>query len=279
MTSGVREWPARLGHLLGRLAARSRAERARSTIPVLTYHSIADRGEGLPDRYRIAPSRFARQVDLLEAIGFGPATLDTLFATLDGAPTPVTDHPVVITFDDGYADFYDQAFPILRRHRFPATVFLVTDQIGQEAEWDLAPGVVRGPRLMPWHEIREAAAQGIEFHSHSCSHPRLSRVPVTMAKRELRDSKRAIEETLGRPVHYFCYPHGDANPAVQAEVRAAGYRAAFSTEIGLTNPSQDRFFLLRVKVRPGDSLADFAAKLHTGWGVRDTLRRLRSRAG
>jgi len=277
MTAGVRQWPARFGHVLGRLAAR--AGGPGSGIPVLTYHSIADRGEGLPDRYRISPARFAGQVELLGAIGFKGSTLDVLLAALDNASPAATARPVVVTFDDGYSDFYETALPILRRQGCPATVFLVTDQIGQQASWDLAAGVARGPRLMPWREIREAESQGIEFHSHSCSHPRLSRVPLTAATREIRDSKQAIEEALGRPVHYFCYPHGDADPSVRAEVRVAGYRAAFSTEVGLTNAAQDRYFLLRVKVRPDDSLADFAAKLHTGWGVRDTLRHMRGRAG
>jgi len=271
-------WPARLGHVLGRLAARRLARDAPPGVPVLTYHSVADGGEGLPDRYRIAPAQFARQVELLERYGFRPVTLDTLFATLDGDPAGAAGHPVVLTFDDGYADFHAEALPVLRRHRCPAAVFLVTDLVGGEASWDLAPGVIRGPRLMSWPEIREAAGQGVEFHSHGCRHPRLSRVPPEVAAREVRGSKRAIEEALGRPVRYFCYPHGDAGAHTRAEVRAAGYRAAFSTEVGLTAAAQDRFFLRRVKARPADSLADFAAKLHTGWGVRDTFRHLRGGA-
>lgn len=270
------DWLARFGHLLGGLAARRLTRGVQPSVPVLTYHSVAHQGEGLPDRYRIVPARFARQVEALGRCGFRPVTLAALLRTLDGDAAAATGRPVVITFDDGYADFRTEALPVLRRHRYSAAVFVVTDQVGDEASWDLAPGVVRGPRLMSWPEIRDAAAQGIEFHSHGCSHPRLSRVPTEVAQREIRESKLAIEQALGRPVQYFCYPHGDASALVRYKVRAAGYLAAFSTEEGLTDATQDRLFLRRVKVRPADSMADFAAKLHTGWGVRDTLRRLRA---
>jgi peptidoglycan/xylan/chitin deacetylase (PgdA/CDA1 family) len=262
-----------------RVARRLRARTARATaIPVLTYHSVSDEPWGELDRYRIGCTEFRLQMQILATAGFAVVPLGAVADVLTGVRRLVDPDPVAVTFDDGYADFHANALPVLRVHGFPAAVFLVSDLVGDVYRWD---GVERGgpPRaLMSWTEVEAAAREGIEFHSHSRTHPRLSSLPPDQVEREIAGSKRVVESRLGRPVDLFCYPHGDASAAVRAQVRAAGYRAAFSTESGLSTPEQDRYYLKRVKVRPADTPLDLASRLLLGESVAEVRHRRRRRA-
>jgi peptidoglycan/xylan/chitin deacetylase (PgdA/CDA1 family) len=108
---------------------------------------------------------------------------------------------VVLTFDDGFANFAEEAWPILHRLAFKATVFAVVDRIGQTADW-LSSG--DRPRLMNMATLRQLAGQGVEIGSHTLTHPRLAALPVTAQRREIADSKKKLEDSLGQAVLHFC---------------------------------------------------------------------------
>lgn len=267
------------GHLLGRLARMlARWRRLTSSgiaVPVLTYHSIADEPWGELSRYRIPRRMFRRQLSFLAAAGFEVVPLDLVTTRLATGPSSVPASWVVLTFDDGYEDFYLNALPELEAHGFSATVFVVSDLMGRSAEW---LGAGAAARLMTWAQARTALPASITFASHSRTHPHLSQLTASLLEREVLESRRAIENQLGAAVGTFCYPHGDFDRRVRAAVCEAGYAAAFSTHVGLASPTDDRYALPRVKVRPVDSLGDFAAKLVTGRGLRESWRMARARA-
>jgi len=226
------------------------------------------------DILRIPPEKFAGHMELIAAAGFTPVTLSTMADRLAASDADDRERLVVLTFDDGYENFYTHALPVLRRHGFLATVFVVSDLAGESYRWeDVEHFAGKPPRLMSWSQMREATRYGIEFHSHSCTHPRLSRLSPAAAEREIVESRTTIERELGKKVDFFCYPFGDASRSVRRQVAEAGYRAAFSVEVGLCDRGDDLHFLRRVKVEPIDSLLDVAVKLFTARGLRERLQR------
>jgi peptidoglycan/xylan/chitin deacetylase (PgdA/CDA1 family) len=106
----------------------------------------------------------------------------------------------------------------------------------------------REPQMMTWDEIREMASAGIEIGSHTCSHVILTEVDASEAEKEIVDSKRMIEEELGRHVDLFCYPNGNHTTAIREMVRGAGYRLAVSTEPGMVDGDSDPWALPRIAV-------------------------------
>ena len=157
-------------------------------------------------------------------------TLLSLSQAIDrlASDTAFGDRSAVITLDDGFQDNYEHALPILTRLKVPATIFLTVGYIGTGR----LPTLTRTdfmPRPLDWREVKEMQAQGIEFGSHTITHPMLSQVPLDVARREIGESKRMLEDRLGTDVPFFCYPRGDVNEAVRRIVRDEGYRAACST--------------------------------------------------
>ena len=127
--------------------------------------------------------------------------------------------PVVLTFDDGYADFGREVWPILRRYEFPATVFVTSGWIS-----DAGPHAAGTPldRMLSWAQIRELAAANIEIGAHSHSHPELDQLSGAALCRELGDSRALLEEGIGAPVRTLAYPYGYSSKRVRLAARAAG---------------------------------------------------------
>jgi len=149
-------------------------------------------------------------------------------------------------------DDYLNGFPVLQEYGFPATVFLATGFIG---------GEFQGGRMLAWPEIHEMSRHGIAFGSHSISHPFLTRVPLEVAKGEIRESKLVLEEVLGQEVAFFCYPFGDFNGEIKAMVRECGYLGACTIFPGANGPLADMFSLKTTDIGPKDTLFDFEKKL------------------
>ena len=142
---------------------------------------------------------------------------------------PMPDRSVVVTLDDGFVDNYEHALPILRRSGVPATVFLTVSYIGT----DRLPTLSRTdfvPRPLSWEQVREMHRAGIEFGSHTLTHPMLSEVPLNRARLEIAESRRRIE-SLGVPVSLFCYPRRLRRPG-QADRPRRGLRR------GLQHPAR-----------------------------------------
>lgn len=204
--------------------------------------------------------RFTMQMAYLHQLGYQVISLDEAFACLTGE-RPMPRHAVVLTFDDGYQNFFDYAFPVLARYRFPATVFLVAGLLGKRSSWLTAAQLEESP-LMNVATIRNLNQQGITFGAHSLSHQRLSDLDSTTLIAETRKSKMLLESQLEMPIRFFCYPYGDFNQEVVDAVAKAGFNAALTCNRGDAGQGDNMFLLPRKAISFGDSLAGFIWKLH-----------------
>ena len=217
-------------------------------VPILTYHYIRinpDRFDHLGFALSVTPADFAAQMDWLKDSGYHPITAGDLAAYLRGA-RGLPSKPVILTFDDGYADFYTTALPILRAHDFRATAYVVSGFVG----W---------PNYMTAAQVLEADRSGIEIGSHTVNHPNLTNLSYVSVRSQLVDSKRFLENLLGHQVTSFCYPSGKVNSMVAWQVANVGYDSATTTVFGFRHTLADRYIWTRLRVSGGETRDQFAA--------------------
>ena len=236
-------------------------------VTILAYHWIdPDPGRRLR-RWGLTPQAFEAQMSALAAGGFQVLPLGDILPFIEGR-RPVPPRTVILTFDDGYRGLLEHALPVLGRFGFRATFFLVSDRMGGTNAWDARHGDPLRP-LMDWGEAANLLAQGMEIGSHSRTHPFLTTLSETEMEDQIRGSKETIEDRLGRPVRFFCYPHGLQDARVRRVVRAARYAGACSTQAGGNRPGVDPFRLLRAEISYHDTSWSFAFKARTGFGLKD----------
>jgi peptidoglycan/xylan/chitin deacetylase (PgdA/CDA1 family) len=235
----------------------------RFSIPILMYHSIANENEsGVHPYYRTStsPETFSAQMQYLHENGYhtcGPGQLISFLQqdSLGGMK------PVAITFDDGYLDFYSNAFPVLSRYDFTATIFLPTGYIGD------TPQRFKGRECLTWAQVNELINLGISFGSHTVNHPQLRTLKTDAIEKEIVESKHRIEDRTGRAVDSFAYPYAfpQADVAFKKTLRSlllgAGYEYGVCTTVGCVGPSTDPLFMARLPVNSSDDLKFFGAKL------------------
>jgi peptidoglycan/xylan/chitin deacetylase (PgdA/CDA1 family) len=235
-------------------------------IPILMYHSISDvSSDNLHPYYEVCtfPEIFNMHMHYLDENNYSIINLKDAINLLSASQTesPSIGCNVVITFDDGYKDFYTQAFPILKKYDFSATVFLPTAFIGKNSFH------LRGKEHMNWDEVRELHRNGIKFGSHTVNHPQLEELKKKEVEYELKFSKEIIEDKIGDEVDSFSYPF--AFPEVNREFVSdlkellvkSGYKYGVCTKIGTATPYQDAHFLSRIPVNSYDDNKFFKAKL------------------
>ena len=233
---------------------------ARVKVPILMYHRIGPvRRESIVTGHYIAQRSFRLQMRMLRRLGFNVVSLRRMFDAFEGRGT-LPDRPIAITFDDGHRNFYTGAFPVLCEFGYPATVFLVADLIGQTNRWDEVRGDVAEP-LMNDVEIRESAAAGISFGSHTCTHVDLYRCDMKVAEEEILRSKTELETRFPWPCEFFCDPYGHGVERTRHLVAKAGYLAGCSTGKGANTADTDRFAWTRINVRRDTWLPVFPLKL------------------
>jgi peptidoglycan/xylan/chitin deacetylase (PgdA/CDA1 family) len=181
-------------------------------------------------------------------------SLADVIGALGGGPR-LPAHPVVLTFDDGYADFSTAALPVLRANGFHATVFVVSGFVGR-------------PGYMSAAEVVGAARAGMTIGAHTVHHVELAHIPASLARVEIEVSRGQLEQLTGQPVNDFAYPYGDTSRAVQAMVAAAGFHDAVTTAFGSSEAPRQQFSLSRVRIEGGDSLAVVAGKVLRPLGLR-----------
>jgi peptidoglycan/xylan/chitin deacetylase (PgdA/CDA1 family) len=182
--------------------------------PILCYHKVERQRElGVT---RLAPRRFARQIERLAADGWRTLTLDEFRLSALGG-RPVGERELAITFDDGYRGLREYAFPVLRAAGFTAICAIITDFAGRLNRWDVAYGGRRFAHLA-WRDIRRWQGQGIEFVSHTATHPRLTWLPDQAVATEFARSRDALDG-----VDTISYPFGAAGPRERRLAREAGY--------------------------------------------------------
>jgi peptidoglycan/xylan/chitin deacetylase (PgdA/CDA1 family) len=229
---------------------------------LLTYHHVGPRPRGvrLKGLY-VSPKLFAQQMAELHAGGYTTDTFGTIQASQPRAKR------VFLTFDDGFADVFENALPVLQQHRFRSIQFLVADLLGKTSEWQAGSGEVPG-LLMDKTQVKDWLGAGQEIGSHTSTHPRLTKVPVHQAREEISGSKKKLEDTFGIAVDHFCYPYGDWNPAVRDIVAEVGYKSACITKFGVNTTESDIFTLKRITVRyPSRKLKNLGTWLRSSFRV------------
>ena len=209
-------------------------------IPIITYHSIDDSDSVVS----ISPAVFRRQVKYLSEAGYTSLSLRELAASFKHS-RGVPDKPIVLTFDDGFKNFYTHAFPALSEYNFSATVFLVTDFCGKYNDWNGNPRELPRSELLSWSEIKFLSDAGIEFGSHTRTHPDLTKLSHAEAEAEITDSKAAIEDALGKEAATFAYPFGRHNASIR-EIAASNFDASCSVALGKMSPQSDFSSLERI---------------------------------
>jgi len=229
-------------------------------ISILMYHQVGDFPPMKAHRSTYClRRRFAAQMALLSRLRCPVLPFDEALDALAGG-RPVPQRAVVLTFDDGCENFYEHAFPVLKRYRFPAIVYLVSGLVGKRAEWFAADGRTTPP-LMDRERILGLVREGIAFGSHGMGHMRLSGLDQKTLHREIARSKTDLESLLGIPIRHFCFPYGSHDEAAVAMVRRAGYASAVTCVRGAALPGEDPFQLPRKAISYGDSLAGFLWKI------------------
>ena len=253
-------------HFLGHLTAMAHGPAMR--IPILMYHSIShDTEPGVHPYYRMVttPEVFVEHMNLLAELGCQALDIETaadLLRSNTAAAKQSAAKYVAITFDDGFRDFYENAFPILSRFHFAATVFLPAAFIGTSVNPEM------GRRFISWSQANELANAGISIGSHSQSHNYLVRMDRKAVEMELWKSKEIIEDNIGRRVKAFSHPNAfpEHNKPYVSFLREAlekyGYSSAVTTMIGTAEAKADTFFLRRIPVNSEDDISFFKAKIN-----------------
>lgn len=235
----------------------ARSER-RQRIPVLMYHSVADEGPAALARFRLTPAAFASQMAWLRANGFHAVMSEQLEWSIANRE-PFAGRPVLITFDDGFQNFADHAWPILRAHDLTAEVFLVTDLVGESAKWD----AVSGPptRLMDAGTVRRLAAEGAFFGSHLATHRAIDGLSSSDLAAELLRSRMFVERWTGRPTTAFAAPFSVTDRRLGRLAKECGYRIGFGGRHGPADLNSDPIDLPRIEIRGDRSLDHFVATI------------------
>lgn len=244
---------------------------------ILMYHIVAEPRSAQEARYCCSPRRFEAQMRHLGQAGMRLLTLDEIADAFEQR-TAWPDGGVAVTFDDGFADTFMNALPVLTRYHIPATMFAVSDLIGTSNDWMAARGFPKR-RLMSGPELQEMSTAGIAIGSHTCTHPRLPELDAEAKRREIRNSKTRLEDTIGRSVTAFAYPYGQFDVDARNAVEETGYRVACSASSGFNGPDVDRYLLRRIEVYGSDNLWQFRQKLKFGANDVSNLYPLRYYAG
>jgi len=251
---------------------------------VLMYHLVDSPRSDMEHRFCTPPGDFAKQVAYLAESGYTPVSLAQLCDCMEGT-TPMPDKPVHITFDDGFTCVLEHAAPILHRHRFPATMFALSDRLGGTNDWMTCRGFPERT-ILSVDGLRALEAAGFTIGSHTRTHARLTDLAEKDAEDEIMASRAKLEEQLGHAIDYFAYPFGAFNQTVRDIAARAGYRAACSTRSGFNRVGEDPYLLRRIDVFGTDRLWQFKQKLTFGtndaslmYPLRYAARRILDRLG
>jgi len=229
-------------------------------VPVLMYHEItAD--PVLSGHLAVRPDEFALQLGYLRGGGFSSLHAAEFARIMKSGGRGLPARPVVLTFDDGFADFYDCALPMLQRYGFTATVYVTTGWIAdQDRPGGAGSGAASrpGPGMLSWSQVEAAAAAGIEIGAHTECHPQLDLLSPRALRQELAGCKSLLEDRLGAPVTGLSYPFGYSNRRVREAAAAVGYDYACAVANRLASTSDDRFALPRLTIGRATRLPGFA---------------------
>jgi len=243
---------------------------ARSVLPILMYHSISDDTEpGVSPYFRVvtSPQRFRDHLDSLAERGWNGVSLEEGIASLKLGNAKGPHKQVAITFDDGFRDFYLEAWPALRKHGFTATMFLATNFISWKQQF------FKNRPCMTWSEVRECRQAGIRFGSHTLAHPFLPSLSWADIRKELVESKQVLERELSESVVSFAHPYAfplerpGYSERFKLLLAQSGYKLSVTTLLGRANAMSDMLCLPRLPVNQEDDRALLMGKVmgHYDW--------------
>ncbi len=215
-----------------------------SKVPILLYHyvRISPESPEAGTSLEVRPEEFFKQIEYLYIQGYQTTSLDLLFAKQSGKK-------IIITFDDGYKDAIENAYPILKQYNYTATIYPIVNKIGKDG-------------YLTWDDLRFLEKEGWTIGSHTLNHTNLKTADSKKAYNELVESKKQLESHLIGPVDHFCYPFGEFDFGSEMLVKSAGYKTAVATIIGKTNLSSEKFALKRIRISGTDTLEHFIKKIN-----------------
>lgn len=237
-------------------------------IPILMYHSISeDKSNSVHSYYKTttSPRIFSEQMNFLAENNYRVISVNEITELFNSLHSITEQKYAIITFDDGFRDFYTEAFPILQKYGFTSTVYLPTTFISKNR------GVFKDKECLNWDEVIYLYKQGVTFGSHTVTHPQLKSLKRDEVEREIKKSKEIIEDKIGKPVDSFSYPYAfpekdkDFTGYLKNILKKYDYKNAVSTRIGTTTSQNEPFSLKRIPVNSCDDITLFKAKLNGGY--------------
>jgi peptidoglycan/xylan/chitin deacetylase (PgdA/CDA1 family) len=186
------------------------------SVPIMMYHHIRDYNvatDSIGTNLSVSPAKFVQQLDLIKSLGYQTVTFSTL--------TNSTTKPIILTFDDGYQNFYDNAFPEMKKRGMVGIIYLIVNDIGKN-------------EYLNEQEIDEIKNAGFEIGSHTLSHPDLTKISTAAGQTEIVESKTKLESKFNIKIISFCYPSGKYNEEIINLVQGAGYEFAVTTKSELS---------------------------------------------
>ncbi len=202
----------------------------------------------------VTPAQFESHLQAMVTAGYRSVPLVDVVSYLATGRPELPANGVVLTFDDGYTDVYENAFPLLQKYGFTATAFVITDFVDSQR-----------PGYASWSQLAEMHRAGIDIGSHSRDHADLAGRDVDFLVWQALGSRQMIESRLGFTPRLFCYPAGRYDELTARVVRSADYWGAVTTRQGATHTSAAPFELTRVRVRGSHSAADLLRLLAADW--------------
>jgi peptidoglycan/xylan/chitin deacetylase (PgdA/CDA1 family) len=230
-------------------------------IPVLLYHSVSTQPARWIAAYTVTPHVFAQHVELMAQSGRTAMTVSQLVDALAGR-TRLPQRPLLVTFDDGFADFAPAA-SMLADRKLPSTLYVTTGALRGRPPWLHEPADMALPPapMLEWTQLTELASQHVEIGAHTHTHPQLDVIHPAAAGQEITLSKHLLEEALGQEIKSFAYPHGFHCTRVRRLVRDAGYTSACAVRNALSSHCDHVLSLARLTVRADTTAEQIAAWL------------------
>jgi peptidoglycan/xylan/chitin deacetylase (PgdA/CDA1 family) len=239
----------------------SQAEKKK--IPILMYHSVSQDAAPKFKRFAVAPALFSEHMAYLHQHAYTPVTVTQLTQAYAQGGAALPEKPVVLTFDDGFSDFYKEVLPVLKRYSFTATLYIVTAFINETSRWLQKEGEATRP-MLTWDQIVRINDAGIECGGHTHTHPELDTLPLSRARDEIVHCKDLIEKHVGQEVLSFAYPYGYHTAGIKQLVRDAGYTSACAVKYEMSSETTDPFALTRLIVSNDMSVGELANALTKG---------------
>lgn len=221
-------------------------------VPILMYHHVREFTEKMTPIARgltVTPESLEKQLSYFQREGYTSFTLDQLSQYISSEQKP-PQKSIIFTFDDGYRDFYQNAYPLFKKYNLHATIFLIADDI-------------EAPAYLTWEQIHDMATSGlIEFGSHTLTHPELSKESVDEQKKQITESKDLLEKKLNKKITFFCYPYGKYTKVTVSLVKDTGYEGALTTHFGISYGPSNMYEMPRVRIGNGDIDAHLTKKMH-----------------